>query len=186
MYRSFLVIGTKLSFQQIGIKENYLDLGVLLSLPRRGRQLLNSAKVYPKNTTCNSWKIILLNTMIWAFHDYFSLHWKKPHKHILGCRRVMGGLSFLYLRVCRELEMIYFTKRILHASWMIRKIEYGKAAFTIFFSKRVSKTANLRRAEHAVVQPAPISVLKFASIYILCWPPSRRNESQSALRLLVL
>lgn len=40
-----------------------------------------------------------------------------------------------------------------------------KLLYSIFY--RVSKTANLRRVEHAAIQLAPISRLKFASVYIL-------------------
>lgn len=46
-------------------------------------------------------------------------------------------------------------------------IEHGKAALQYFFPKKVSKTVNLRRVEHAVIQLAPFSILKFASFYIL-------------------
>lgn len=51
--------------------------------------------------------------------------------------------------------------------WSAKLIEHGKAALQNFFPTRVSKAANLRRLEHAVIQPAPVSILKFASIYIL-------------------
>lgn len=44
-YSSFLVISIRISFQQAGSKEDYLDLGVLLSSPEIGSQFFNLVQV---------------------------------------------------------------------------------------------------------------------------------------------